>query len=514
MINKKLLLIISIISFIAIFFNLFPNWYALQKTPSGYVFTGQASWFDPWDINVYVSAIRWGQTQGFFMENTYTSMPNQAIVYYPVYTLLGVIFANADPFLVFHIFSAITTVFLITILITILSKIFKSNKVILLTTLAISLGGGLGFLAFPSFESIDTHMTSIMLLSAWQRPHEAIALSSYVLSLFSFYFSIKDGRRKWQMITILSLAVTLVFYPYYLLSFLLINLIFYGQNQATNQKFFMASLAMVGLMIVGLMYFNLSLNPTFAGVTGQTLTKPTLLSFSLGYGILLIPLIYQLFFVKQKKALISFLLIWIVVSVSLLLLPVGFARFYLRGMMIALVIVTVKTLQQLCQKHFSAQYPKIWLIFLSYTVGLVLMTNLMMFSYRLKETTRQNPWYYFPVSQQQAFEFLQTQTPPLSAVLSSYYIGNFIPALTDQRVYFGHLLQTPDTSSKQQFLTEFYGQAMDESQALATLKQNQVKYVYFSDNEKVNDQPTKLDYSFLTEVFNNEEVIIYQVATE
>ncbi len=59
-IKQTSLILLIIISF-AVFVNLFPNYYAYVNTPSGYIFSGQASWFDPWDINIYVTAIKWGQ---------------------------------------------------------------------------------------------------------------------------------------------------------------------------------------------------------------------------------------------------------------------------------------------------------------------------------------------------------------------------------------------------------------------------------------------------------------------
>ena len=100
----KQLLLIILASIIFIFINHFPNYYAWKNTPEGFTFSGQASWFDPWDINVYVSAINWGQSHGFLMQNVYTSQPNKPIFYYPLYTLLGIVFPNTDVFILFHFF--------------------------------------------------------------------------------------------------------------------------------------------------------------------------------------------------------------------------------------------------------------------------------------------------------------------------------------------------------------------------------------------------------------------------
>jgi hypothetical protein len=516
--NKKIILATILISVIAIFFNQFPNWYAWKNTPEGFVFSGQASWFDPWDINVYVSAIKWGQHQGFLLENLFTSQSNPPIFYYPLYTSLGMIFKNTKPFLFFHVFSIITNIFLVITLVIILKNIFKNSKIIFLTALLIILGGGLGFLVFPYYESVDTHFTSITLQSALQRPHEAVALASYCLALFGYYFCLDDykKKKKWQIITSISLFLSLIFYPYYILSFWLISVMYlltkHNWLEVLKQhKIFLATLITVSVSAVSLMAYNLSLNSSFSDVTSQQLSKPTISSFILGYGFLLLPVIYQLVAKGKKSNLMKFLLIWFLVAVSLLFLPVGFSRFFLRGTMIPLVILTVLTLKNLTKKYFTAQYPKIYFIFLSYCLILLSITSVIIFYHRLKEVKMNNSWYYFSSAQAVAFNFLDKQTPYLSGVLSSYEVGNLIPAHTRHRVYLGHLLQTSDANLRINMSNNFYQQTMTTNEAENFLKESHIKFVYFTKDESMNPSTWHTNYPFLTEVFNNQEVIIYQL---
>jgi hypothetical protein len=525
MINKKYTaFIIGLISFIVVFINLFPNWYAWKNTPEGYVFTGQASWFDPWDINNYVSAIRWGQDRGLLIENVYDSVENKPIFYYPLYTVGGRIFQNSNPFVVFYLLSIFTSVILITFLVLVLKKFFKRPIVLILTTLAIALGGGLGFLVFPTYESLDTHMTSITLFSSFQRAHEGFALTAYLLALFGFYLSVTTGSKKWRLLTVIGLVVTLLFYPYHFLSFLLISAVFYflSFRKISKKDFsFLISVIFFGLIVTGFMFYNLFLSSSFVGITGQSLSKPKLTPFLLGYGILLIPYLYQLFVTRRTQFFKSFLLIWISVGIILCLIPVGFSRFFLRGVYVPLVIVAVFTIKEFCQKYFSKEHFKVFVVFLNYLLVFLSITSCFIFYHRLRESYKQNDWYYMTQFEHEALIKMEKSYSNPSSILSSYYMGNLIPAHTKHRVYLGHLIQTPNADKRLVRLANFYTQEMSDNEAKEFLQEAQIDLIFYRKEEKellqlINQDQTdlsnnlELNYSFLEEVFSNDEVSIYQ----
>ncbi|MCR4326275.1 MAG: hypothetical protein NUV52_01315, partial [Candidatus Roizmanbacteria bacterium] len=77
-------LILSAVIFCVLFITHFPTWYALINTPIGYAFTGNNAWFDPWDLNVYVAAIRWGQQGHLLLKNVYTTQNLQPTLMYPL----------------------------------------------------------------------------------------------------------------------------------------------------------------------------------------------------------------------------------------------------------------------------------------------------------------------------------------------------------------------------------------------------------------------------------------------
>src|SRR3989338_3713186 len=82
---------VVLIIFLAIFTSKYPTLHNALNTPKELFFTKQVSWFDAWDINAYVSYLRYGQNQGVLLENSYTLDPHQGVFVFQTYTLLCVL---------------------------------------------------------------------------------------------------------------------------------------------------------------------------------------------------------------------------------------------------------------------------------------------------------------------------------------------------------------------------------------------------------------------------------------
>jgi len=510
--HKNIISILSIIfiSTIVIFLNSFPNWLAMKQTPEGMSFTGQASWFDPWDINVYVSAISWGQHHSFLLENTYTSQPNHPIFYYPVYTTIGMVFPKTNPFFLFHAFASAITFLLVGTLAFSTKKILDRRKDSLIAVLIMSLGGGLGFLIHIGQDSIDATMTSITLHSAFQRAHEGVALSAFFLALFGFYFWLEKKQIRWQIAAQISLVISLIFYPYNIAIYFLTTGIYlwitYGQLSFKNREWQTWILTIfLGITAVLGMALNLGENSSFSSVVSQSLSHPSILSFIFGYGLILILFIYQLIFIKNKTRIQTFLSIWVLCSFSLSLIPIGLSRFFLRGLYVPLALLAVFTVRYLSQRYFPKERVAAKNLLLGNLLLLVSMTSIQIFTERIKDIKNENPWYYMSNSERSTLNFIRDELPPDSTILTFYYMGNQIPANTNSRVYFGHLLQTPKAEEKQEKINQFYSGEMSEEEAKKFLVDNNIQYVYAGREEG------EVNYPFLKSVFKNDAVNLYEI---
>lgn len=111
---------------------------------------------------------------------------------------------------------------------------------------------------------------------------------------------------------------------------------------------------------------------------------------------------------------------------------------------------------------------------------------------------------YIPKPYIQAMEYLVQETPPASAVLTTYLSGMFIPAFTYNRVYLGHEIITFEFWRKWHEVDAFYNEKMSLQKAKDLFSQNSIDYV-FSEGKKLT--PYK---SILIPVWTNKYLTIYK----
>ena len=513
MINNKVVfcyLIFAVIIFAALALNNFPNYYAYLKNPDNSFYSGQASWFDPWDLNVYASAVKWGQSGKILLENLYTTeAPQKAILYYPTYTFLGFFFPQTPPFILFHCAAFLLGGALIIALFQMIKVFIRQKMLSLLALFLIVFGGGLGWLFFPKTASADLFITGFTFVSHFQRPHEAIGIFLYLYLLVSYFYD-SEKERKFSFLPLLACMLLVVYYPYYLLSYFLIcglyGLLLWLKKNKTNFLVYLLINALVCSPIALFYYSHLHLNATFSGVWRQKLETPGLLMLVLGYGILLIPFVYQLFYPVRKKGTL-FLNLWVIGSFVLAFFPFGFARFYLRGLFFPLVIIAIYSLDEISSKLKINKKYFIALLIICLPISTFFITYK-----RIAEIKTGSRWFYLTAEEGKGFDFLNNNTEKNSGVLTAYTIANYLPVHTDNRVYFGHFLQTPEAEEKIQLLYAFYGNLFSESEAKEFIASNNIDYVWWGLEEKEITGKTEektLKYSFLKPVYENEDVVIY-----
>ncbi len=501
------------------FLNLYPNYLAWKKTPPEYHYSGQISWLDPWDINVYVAAISWGQQGHFLLKNRYTSLEHQPSLVYPLYTGLGMIFPKTNPFLLFHLTTLATGSILFLCLFVISSYFLNSSKkavsthktknYAVLSALSISLAGGLGWLFKHQFFSADINNTAFSFHSAFQRPHDAIGTCLYLLSLFNYFLFLKNIKNKYRHLifaTFFSLLL-IIFFPYYLLNIvLIIGFLFFYKKQRQNycltfSNFLPLLISFSLTAFLTILYFGHLKSTGFASVAGQKLNPTRLLGVILGYGIVLPIAISSLLTTKKLTFKQLFLVSWFVISLLTAFVPFGFAIFYLRALFAPLIIIIFSKI-----KNIWLQNKKLAMLLLNCFLLFLPLSNFFIFFQRIADIPNtNNSWLYQKQKIFDAFNYLNKQ--PKKNILSYYTLGNYLPAHTNKNVVFGHLIQTPDVKNLTKKIKSFYANKLTEEQAEKFLSLYCVDYVILSYEEKKLGAAV---YPFLKEIYQNSEVIIYE----
>ena len=507
--NFFLLFVLSVL--IILLINYYPSFYAKAESPRGMIFSGQSSLLDPWDLNVYVAAINWSQKYGLYFQNAYTTTSHKPIILYPLYTLLGIFFPAGNAFAIYQAMSICTAIIFITFTYLLIKKFVNKYLALLATNLAL-LGGGFGWYFFGNkFLSSDLVLTPLTFSSAFSKPHEMISLIFYFFALYHIFTAISKRSIKNSVISSFSLALSIIFYPYLLLTFFFISFIYAFFLYKFKLKSYQTLLIpLISSSILVLIYgAYLYSDENFFGVTMAILSKPNIFNLIESYGLLGIISLIQLFRIKKSKVLI-FANIWFFTGVVASYLPISYSKYFLRGLFLPLSIISVFFIKKVSKK-FNTDLLALSLAFLLISS----LTSIYLFNLKLVSARNAGSrWVYLKREEVDAFEFLNKFTTSGSGILSTYIPGNFIPSYTYNRVYYGHNTQTPSSREKIDHLTKFYTNQMSESEAEIFLEENNVSYVYWGRDEKGltrNSIKDYLDYKFLHPVFQNSEVVIYNI---
>lgn len=367
-----------------------------------------------------------------------------------------------------------------------------------------SLGGGLSWYLPSKFTSSDLYVTGFTFTSAFQRPHVAIGTLLYLSSLILFYRLTQSNRLLFSHISLFCLFLLVFFYPYYLLSYFLICVLYivFSRRKTIHSK--ALTCLILNLILVGLLtlfYLKHLQQSGFTGIVSQQLPALKIISLLLGYGLYLPIFLFQLVGLKKNQNLKIFLTLWFSSSILLSFLPFGFARFYLRGLFFPLVLLTLLALKDLSQKLLISEKTLVFILLI-----ISPLSSLFIFQKRLAETKNLNPWFYQPLNIKEGFSFLAKQKA--NGVLTDYLFGNYIPAYTGKNVYFGHLIQTPKVREKIFLFNEFFQRKLKETQAKTFLDQNHISFIVVNPREKEKQHP---DYPFLEKIYYNNNIEIFAV---
>jgi len=509
---KKILPLITIsaVIFFAQFLIHFPDLLGLKNTPKNMWYSGQVSWFDPWDMNVYFSAINWGKrSSNLLFQNVYTTQNHPGAPIYTAYTALGKLsnLLKTSPQVMLHLAAVcLSTLFLIAVY-KITDFATKKHKEKVIIFILIALGGGLGWILFPKIKVPDISTPGFTVFSSLRRPHEAISSTLYLSILYLTFLILQKGRKKLVPLT-LGLFFIFCFFHFYmalLIGLVCLSLAFIRWQESKKINYFKLPvlLLLIGCFYAFLTWQTFIKNPAFSGLLKQQQKSDNPFLLILAFG-LLTPFIIIALLTRKKDDRLQYLKLWFIWQFFLLYLPVGFKRLFIRNFFVPGALLAFKGIKNVVKEKVNFLCILIMIVFFS------IFSSFYVFFKRIKETKSQNRWIYITQEEKKAIDYLENRAPAESGVLTSYLIGNFIPANTAKRVFLGHQFQTQDFQEKYQKMVSFYQGKMKEKEALSFLNTNNISYVFWGPEErKINNQkqfPYQLDC-----FFDNQKVKIFKI---
>jgi hypothetical protein len=216
-----------------------------------------------------------------------------------------------------------------------------------------------------------------------------------------------------------------------------------------------------------------------------------------------------LIFSPEKKEEILLVKLFFLTQIVLIFSPFNFSLYFVKGLHVWGVILGFLAIKEIFSKRQHQLTVALTVLFIS------LITRIQIFD-QLMHVNKNNSFFFLTKEEGQALSFME-KMPVDSNILSLYRMGNYIPAWTDNRVYYGHNFLTPDSKEKLAEAKSFYT-SMEEKKRDEFLVRNNIRYIYYGieeQNIRTKDKlPADNPFTSYPVVYNSPPIIIYKVGSK
>jgi len=361
-------------------------------------------------------------------------------------------------------------------------------------------------------------------------PHFAFSIAA-LLAVFSgaLLYETEPRRRYLALVAFASLALALE-HPFAILIVMAV-LASYGLILWISHGAFPVRLVLPGLICGTISFpvlaYDLLLfyrEPVFRAWQAQNYTlSPPPLYYVLGYGLLLpLALVGVMRLWRRRDRRGVFAIAWVATVAVLIYLPIPLQRRMLEGVQVPLSVLAAQGLggilaslrrSSLLKRLRPPGYPlhKLRLLLLNLLLVSTLPSNLYLVAGATLAAWQRHPSLFHPRTTVEAIDWLETHSAWTDTILSSYETGNYIPARIGHRVFWGHWSGTAWYAQKRRLALTFFGERTDDAWRIAFLREYGIRYLFYGPEEKALGAFDPTGKPYLTPVFSNGRVTVYEV---
>lgn len=560
-ISKKEWHFVFLLTFVAIIITTLPYLYAYISAPKGKIYNGMHM-LTPGDIYVYFSYLEQTAQGNYLFKNLFTSEITIPVfnIFWLAVGLFGKLF-NLNHITTFQFARILLIPICIISLYFLISYFFNSKsirKIALLFTIFSSGFGAWAALLLPAYVKNTTLFYWPMdlwtpehnlFLTLYHSPHLIASLTLIILIFLLFLKAVKENKYKYSILAGICGALLMQFHPFHLPTIVLVPvfyvLIKWMPEFIRRRKESLVCIIKKWQDLRHLSVFYILTAPAvfyYIWLTNFDWTTslktfqnhcytPRFFVVLISYGGLLlfgaIGFFMSLKYLINKKYqksnienLISddnllFLLVWAVVQFALIFMPFRFQRRLTEGLQIPLVFLTIIGLLYAKEKLKHYSLDKIFFNKIAATIIFILVftsSNIFVLKIDMEYFTKKNNLFYFTKQQMESYEFLKNEVQGNDVILSNIVNGNAIPGVAGRKVYFGHVnVETLYYDSKLAYMNWFFKNNTNDEKKINFLKENNIKYIYYSEFEKKLENFNPADKNYLTPIYLNDFAVIYKV---
>ena len=491
------------------------------------------------DGNSYIAKMGQGARGEWLFHLPYTSEDHDGAILYPFYLLLGKVAGLSGLSLVsvYHLVRLLCGLLLLWMVYVFVSYFVSFIALRRIAFLLICFSSGLGWLLLTLGLASDTPIDFILpeaftFLIVYAFPHLALArtlmLGMFILTLTAF----RRGGFPWAILAGAACFLVGLLVPFYVgvayvvLGSYLVALFWRRRQIPWRELELTAVVAFISapvLLYYGYVFWT---NPTFSVWAEQDqILSPHPLHYVFGYAILALLAIGGIGYVlRRAESQRLFLASWALVVPPLLYMPFNFQRRLAEGFQIPLCIlaslglaryvlpaVTRSGLTRNLTRFQRYTRSKLRRFVTTAIILLIMPSNLLLVANGLIHVSYLSPPIFHERMELEAMDWLAAHTQPSDTVLSSYEVGNYIPARAGNRVLLGHCSETIHAVEKENVVRQFFQVQTSDAYREEILRRYKIAYLFYGPIESALGDFQPATSPILEEVFTNGRYAIYEV---
>lgn len=506
----------------------------LVAQPPGGTFTGFTYNID--DACVYSSWIRQIADGSFFIRNQFTSEPQKSLQFNVFFLALGLLarVTHLSPAAVLHIARVVLGIGLLLLILKFSRRFLKTPVERLLIVPIVGLSSGLGWV-MPGMHGHEGPVDlwqpeAITFLSVYLNPLFLIGLILMVASFHFLYRMKETGAWRDSLLAGLMLLLLGNIHTYDVLTVGAVWATYMIQKAVRMRQIpwrligQSAMAAAIALPSVAYQLYLYSREDVFKMRVESAAPSPALWAYLMGYGLVLVLAVLGGWSALRERRGAMILAVWAVIGFVMPYAPVAQQRKLVMGLHIPLAILATIAVAEIIRRAG----PKMGGIVTILLVAALVPSNLLFMARDIKLLGENStaPLYtpYLPDTSLQAMRWLRTHTKPEDTVLAFRDDALFIPAVSGNRVYYGHWSETPDYGEKLNEWMTFIDAATPDEWRREFLRTTGARYIIYLSHPV--GQAVELDETrtlpladlramdYLSVVFEAGDTAVYRVMEE
>ena len=491
------------------------------------------------DGNSYMAKMRQGARGEWLFRLPYTSEDHDGAVVYTFYLLLGKVAKVSGLSLVnvYHLARLLCGLLLLWMIYVFISYFVPFVALRHVAFLLICFSSGLGWLLITLKLSSDIPIDFLLpeaftFLILYAFPHLALArtlmLGTFILTLTAFRHN-QFLRAILAGIVCFLVGLIVPFYVgviYVVLGSYLLALLWKRRHMPWKELVLTAIVAFVSAPVLLYNGYVFWTNPIFRVWAEQNLIlSPHPLHYVSGYAIVaLLAMGGTGYVLRRSESERLFLVSWVLVVPLLLYVPFNLQRRLIEGFQTPLCILASLGLARYllpavtrsgltrgltCFRRYTR--PKLRRFVTTIIILLTMPSNLLLVATSLIQVSRLSPPIFHERMELEAIDWLAAHTRPFDTVLSSYEVGNYIPARAGNRVFLGHGPETIHSEEKEGIVRQFFQAQTSDAYRKEILRRYNIAYLFYGPAERALGDFQPATRPCLEKAFTNGRYTIYEV---